>query len=218
MNPYKELGVSETATPEEIRAAYLDLVKKYHPDKYTDPKIKEQAGERLKQINQAYEMLTKKPSSGSGGYDGGYAGGQSRGYGSSSYGGSSYSGSYSSQYSGPNATEFMRIRAYINQNNLTAAQSMLDQLTIRNAEWHYLYGIIYLRKGWYERAKEYFATAYEMEPDNEEYRNAYASLNRAGASYGASPFSGSDPRSCSFCSVCPALLCCNLCCGGRFCC
>ena len=65
MNPYKVLGVSETATPEEIRAAYLSLVKKYHPDKYTDNPLKELAGEKLKEINQAYEMLTKKQSTGS---------------------------------------------------------------------------------------------------------------------------------------------------------
>ena len=32
MNPYKELGVSENATSEEIRAAYLKMVKQYHPD------------------------------------------------------------------------------------------------------------------------------------------------------------------------------------------
>ena len=36
MNPYKVLGVSENASQEEIRAAYLELVKKYHPDKYAD--------------------------------------------------------------------------------------------------------------------------------------------------------------------------------------
>ncbi len=32
-NPYKVLGVNEGASNEEIRAAYLSLVKKYHPDK-----------------------------------------------------------------------------------------------------------------------------------------------------------------------------------------
>ena len=63
MNPYKVLGVSENASQEEIRTAYLELVKKYHPDKYTDNPLKELAGEKLKEINQAYEMLTKKQSS-----------------------------------------------------------------------------------------------------------------------------------------------------------
>ena len=35
-NPYKVLGVNEGASQEEIRSAYLKLVKKYHPDKYSD--------------------------------------------------------------------------------------------------------------------------------------------------------------------------------------
>ena len=59
-NPYKVLGVSEGASQEEIRAAYLKLVKKYHPDKYTDTDLKELANEKLVEINEAYEALTKK--------------------------------------------------------------------------------------------------------------------------------------------------------------
>ena len=36
MNPYEVLGVSETATDEQVRSAYIKLVKKYHPDRYQD--------------------------------------------------------------------------------------------------------------------------------------------------------------------------------------
>ena len=57
-NPYKVLGVSDDATNEEIRAAYLSLVKKYHPDKYTDPDLKALANEKLKEINEAYGVLS----------------------------------------------------------------------------------------------------------------------------------------------------------------
>ena len=60
-NPYKVLGVNEGATNEEIRAAYLSLVKKYHPDKYTDPDMKQLANEKLKEIHEAYDQLTKNP-------------------------------------------------------------------------------------------------------------------------------------------------------------
>ena len=59
MDPYKVLGVSENATPEEIRAAYLALVKKYHPDRYKDNPLKELANEKLKEINEAYDIIQK---------------------------------------------------------------------------------------------------------------------------------------------------------------
>ncbi len=216
MNPYKVLGVSETATQEEIRAAYLSLVKKYHPDKYTDNPLKELAGEKLKEINQAYEMLTKKPSAGA----------------SSSYGGASSSyGSYSASesgsghaYSGPNATVYQRARSFINQNNLNAARSVLDGISERDAEWYYLYGIIFLRQGWYEKAQGYIQKAYSMEPDNAEYRNAYATLNNSGRAYTTGGFGGNTAQGCGntggcgYFSVCPMLLCCDCCTRGVYCC
>ena len=83
MNPYKVLGVSENASQEEIRKAYLALVKKYHPDRYADGPMKDMANEKLKEINQAYELLSKKKDSS------GYGGG---GYGSyNTYGQNTYS-------------------------------------------------------------------------------------------------------------------------------
>ena len=85
MNPYKVLGVSENASQEEIRAAYLELVKKYHPDKYTDNPLKELAGEKLKEINQAYEMLTKKQTASSGGSYGSSSGAYGSGGSNSGY-------------------------------------------------------------------------------------------------------------------------------------
>ena len=106
MNPYKVLGVSENATQEEIRKAYLALVKKYHPDRYADGPMKDMANEKLKEINQAYEMLTKKKESS------GYSGSSSYG-GYGSHGHSTYSqgGYWQSQgsYSGDYAQEFSRV-------------------------------------------------------------------------------------------------------------
>ena len=53
-NPYIVLGVSETATDEEIRAAYRTLAKKYHPDlNPNDP----QAARRMNDINVAYDQI-----------------------------------------------------------------------------------------------------------------------------------------------------------------
>ncbi len=209
MNPYKVLGVSEDATQEEIRAAYRDLVKKYHPDKYTDNPLKELANEKLKEINEAYETLSKK--------------GNSANSGARQNQGGAYSGS-GSAYSGPAAAEFARARNFINQNNLQAAKQVLDGIQVRNAEWYYLYGIIYLRQGWYDKAREYLSRAYEQEPGNAEYRNAYAAMNNAGnpfnKTYSSSGRSGYD-EGCSICDICSTLMCAECCCnamGGRLCC
>lgn len=190
-NPYKVLGVSENATTEEIRAAYLQLVKKYHPDRYTDPALREIANEKLVEINEAYELLTKKSS-----------GTASRGPNGYGYGG--YSGGGSS-YSGPNSAEFARARAFLSQNNLQAAKAVLDSITVRNAEWYYLYGIIYLRQGWYDKANEYLTIAYQQEPGNAEYASAYNTIRNTGNPY-TRP-AGGYSANCAGCDLCASALC-----------
>lgn len=194
-NPYKVLGVSDTATNEEIRAAYLSLVKKYHPDKYTDPDLKELANEKLKEINEAYDILTKNPGS--------------KANSSGTYGSYGYSGQGGS-YSGPEAAAFARARLLINQNQLEQAKALLDSIQTRNAEWYYLYGIIYLRQGWYDKAREYLGRAYRQEPGNREYAQAYNTIMSTGNPYARSTnYGGGD---CSGCDVCSSLLCADCCC------
>ncbi len=67
MNPYEVLGVSEGASEEEIKKAYKELVKKYHPDRYQNNPLSDLAEEKLQEINEAYDMLMKGKGSGSGG-------------------------------------------------------------------------------------------------------------------------------------------------------
>ena len=52
---YETLGVSKTASDEEIRSAFRKLARKYHPDVAKDKKAAE---EKFKQINEAYEVLS----------------------------------------------------------------------------------------------------------------------------------------------------------------
>jgi curved DNA-binding protein len=52
---YETLGVSKTATADEIRSAYRKLARKHHPDVAKDKKAGE---ERIKEINEAYEVLS----------------------------------------------------------------------------------------------------------------------------------------------------------------
>lgn len=204
-NPYKVLGVSESATQDEIRAAYLELVKKYHPDKYIDSDLKDIANEKLMEVNEAYETLTKR---------GGKSTKTDNTGGFRTHGG--YSG-YGNAYSGPGAAEFSRVRSYISLNNLDAAKQVLDSIETRNAEWYYLYGIVYLRQGWYDKANEYITRAYQQEPNNAEYSSAYNTLRSTGNPYTRS--GNTYTGRVDGCSLCSSLLCADCCCsclsGGR---
>ena len=195
-NPYKVLGVNEGATNEEIRAAYLSLVKKYHPDKYTDPDMKQLANEKLKEINEAYDQLTKNPGKTA-----------SSGYSGAAYGAGGHGGSYS----GPEADRFVRARSLINAGNLDGAKTILDSIQTRNAEWYYLYGIIYLRQGWYDKAREFLGRAYRTEPGNAEYAQAYNTLRYTGNPY-PRPRQSTSYGNCSACDICSGLMCADCCC------
>ena len=54
-NPYEALGISKTASADEIKSAYRRLAKKYHPDANPNNKSAE---EKFKEINAAYEILS----------------------------------------------------------------------------------------------------------------------------------------------------------------
>jgi hypothetical protein len=55
---YKILNVSPSASAEKIRSAHRKLVKRYHPDLYSTDGDKARANEQLRQINEAYRILS----------------------------------------------------------------------------------------------------------------------------------------------------------------
>jgi molecular chaperone DnaJ len=170
-NPYEVLGIKEGASLEEIKAAYREQVKKYHPDKYQDNPLQDLAEEKLQEINEAYEYLMKNH-----GKTGGYAGGNS-------YSGSSGRSGYQSQ-----SPEFAEVRRMIDRGNLAGAEAALSRSKNKNAEWFFLYGMISLRKGWYDDAVNNVQTAISMDPSNMEYRNAMNSIMASGTGYRTQSF------------------------------
>jgi len=63
-DPYSVLGVSPSASEDEVKKAYRDLARKYHPDNYHDNPLADLAQEKMKEINEAYDSITKGRTSG----------------------------------------------------------------------------------------------------------------------------------------------------------
>ncbi|NLD87788.1 MAG: J domain-containing protein [Clostridiales bacterium] len=197
MDPYKVLGVSRDASEDEIKKAYRELARKYHPDNYVNNPLADLASEKMKEINKAYDMINKEGSGQSSGSYGNYSG-YNRDYNA----GSSYTGYNTS------SPEFARVRQMIVMGNLVGAEQLLQSSSNRNAEWHFLMGSLNVKRGWYDEARTYIQTAVSMEPSNLEYRNALSSLNNMGMMYRQ----GGGMSSMSTCDCCSSLLCADCCC------
>ena len=161
-DPYQTLGVAETASDEEIKKAYRELARKYHPDNYHDNPLADLAQEKMKEINAAYEEINRRRSAGGSGHGGGQAAGYGGGYGS-------YQQTYRQQ---SGSSVLQQVRIAIQTGNLTRAEALLANYTDHNAEWNFLRGAVCHRRGWMDEAKRYYETACQMDPGNPEYRQA----------------------------------------------
>jgi len=169
MNPYEVLGIKEGASQDEIKAAYREQVKKYHPDKHQDNPLYELAEEKLQEINEAYDNLIKNQ-------------------GKSSYNSGNVNRNSSNNGYNEMNPEFVEIRRNIDRGNIPAAEAMLNKVRNKNAEWFFLSGMISLRKGWYDNAINNVQTAISMDPNNGEYRNALNSIMSSGNGYRTSAY------------------------------
>jgi hypothetical protein len=62
--PYAVLGVSPNAGDDEVKRAYRELVRKYHPDNYRDNPLSDLAEAKMKEINEAYDEIQRLRSGG----------------------------------------------------------------------------------------------------------------------------------------------------------
>lgn len=198
-NPYEVLGISQNATDQEVKRAYRDLAKKYHPDNYQDSPLGELATEKMKEINEAYDEIQRMRKEGTS-----YTQTANREY-------SSYNSYNSGNYT---HTNFPDVRNLINSRRYDDAETILKGVPEerRDGEWYFLYGMIYYRRGFHDNASRFFTKAYEKDPSNPEFRNAYESMNRQRA-YSSPEYRRTySSNGCSSCDVCTALCCMDSCC------
>lgn len=198
-DPYDVLGVSRSASDDEIKKTYHKLARKYHPDNFAGAggAAAEGAEEKMKEINEAYDLIQKERSGKTNG----------NGY------GSTYSGNEYNTYSTSGTTSFYQVRCLINEGKYSDAELIIDSTPAgdRGAEWSFLKGYLLFQRGYYHDAARYIETACYLDPQNAEYRKAKNSMSSRSNGYGNvyKQTSGSD---CDVCSACSTLICCDTCC------
>ena len=193
-NPYEFLGVNRNATEQEIMDAYRRKAGEISSSNISE----EQRAANMQQLDSAYDFVLNEIR------------------GTSAYAQSNNQTYQNYQQYNNGNSQFADVRQCINTGRLDDAETILNGVPaqMRNAEWNYLKGVVFQRRGWLNEVFRYYQTAHSMEPGNFEYANAYNAMNNnANGGYRTSN-SGSGT---SVCDVCSALLCadcCCECCGG----
>ena len=200
-NPYEVLGVSPNASNDEVKKAYRDLSRKYHPDSYVDNPLADLAEEKFKEVQEAYDQIMKERD---GGYQSGYQSG-------------SYQQNSGYQYQGASEEEQRQYQAasnYLNGRQYQQALNVLSGMKNRGAHWYYLSAIANMGLGNNMNALNLAKQAVSMEPGNAEYNNLVNRLQWNTQRYQGmgNPYGAGSGSACG-----PGNFCCDLWCADSLC-
>lgn len=220
-DPYQVLGVSSSATDDEVKQAYRRLAKKYHPDHNNGSA---EAEKKMMQVNDAYAQIMDMRKNG-GASSSSYSSSGYSGYGNAygGYGGYGNYGNYGANgsYAG-SAQRFAIVRQYLAMGRYYEALQILQQMNEHSAEWYYLCARARQGLGDDISALNFARQAANMDPGNREYADFVNDLMAGGEAYRQQGvnFGGIQNAVCS--NPCLTCLLFNMCCGGgcgglRFC-
>ena len=237
-DPYEVLGIQRGASDEEIKKAYRAKCKRWHPDlNPNDPT----AEEHFKEVQAAYDAITKGdtgPTAGAGygqqGYGSGYR--QQQGYGQQNYGsfygfdgfegfegfdpfgfgfGYTGGGQQGASYNGSDTPEMQAARNFVVNRRYAEARRVLDSITARNARWYYLSSLAHQGLGNSIDALQDARRAVQLDPGNTEYQMHLRRMQNPGQTYRTQTTYSQPGGLMRWCwSMILLNLLCNCCCGG----
>ena len=239
-DPYQVLGVAPTASDDEVKKAYRQLCKKYHPDANVGKPDAAQAEKKFMEVQQAYEEIMHRRQGGGARAGSGYNGPQQQqnpygygGYGQGGYGQGSYDDPFASFFGGydygqqrsyqqeqDTVVEMRAAANYINTGHYAEALNALNSVPAgkRNARWYYLSALAQAGLHNNAQAMEYARQAVNMEPGNMQYQQLLSQLQGGGSWYGQRGTTygrqtyGQPNLCCTFLAL---QMCCSCCSGGR---
>ncbi|MBR2779524.1 MAG: J domain-containing protein [Firmicutes bacterium] len=206
-DPYNILGVERNASDDEVKKAYRELCRKYHPDKNPGNKSAE---EMFKIVQEAYDQIMNERKMNAGSGYGGYG----------SYGNT---GSYYADNGYDHDQNYYQAASnYINSGHYAEAINVLMSIQNRGAHWYYLSAMANAGLGNNYAAQEQARTAVSMEPGNMTYQQLLRTLQMGGMNYQNTQYmnyGGGTSDAGSFCmQLCMLNLCLNACCDSSCCC
>ena len=225
-DPYRVLGVREDCSDEELKKAYREMSKKYHPD--ANPDSPEAAAEKFKDVQEAYRQIVDARSRGTSAYGAAYGSFENANgdYGSfGGFGGYYRQGGFGQSAQDENIPNEIRAAVnYINTGYYQEAMNSLNQLPAdrRNAAWYYYAAVASSGMGNNVDAMNYAKEACDREPNNPDYQTLLRTLQSGGSWYQtrSTEFGGFNPVShpLGWClsMIALNLLCNPWICAGRF--
>ena len=140
------LGISRGASAQDVRRAYRELARRWHPDRFAEGPERLWAESKMIKINLAYEEALSQCAS-HGRLD----------------------------QTSPENEQLEDVRKLLGLGQLSAARQALMRVATRSAEWNYLFGAVLFRLGEVEKAALYFGIATRQQPGNAQYQTAYES-------------------------------------------
>ena len=169
-NPYEVLGISPNASDDEVKRAYRDMTRKYHPDANVNNPLADLAEEKFKEVQEAYDEIMRQRAQGGYQSNGGYQGG-----------GYSYNGGYGTEQN----PQIQAVYNYLNARRYPEALNVLNGMNNRDAQWYYLSAVANANMGNNRRLLN------QLEWSGQRYQN-----NPYGAGYGRNTDSCGTGNAC----------------------